>query len=461
MRRLRLGVLGEFGLGNLGRDAALVAFMQWLKRHAAHVEPVALFGRGRANPDLGIGADALATAVNDRLANTGTVQRGQSSATLAGDRAASASGASRGGVRPAIASRLRYAIALLALWPQQLRCARNLAGVVVLGSGPEVSATRFTDTLRLWSWSLACRWAGKPFVLLSISTPPERSGLLARALLRATLRAAVYVSVADAESQPWVRAARRGRPVSIAPNPVFDLVFESRWESSVDPWQGRTQPMKAGAAVHTFGVSPARQESADPAAYDRSIGALARFCAATVRAGHRIVLFATCPASDRRAVLDLLARVPADVLFGVHVEEGTTVGDVARAVRGVRAVVATRVHGVLWGLWAARPVVSAGVDAHGATLVRSFDAPHQGAAAIVQHVAAQDGGALINALSAISGNYEERCERLTALLSRLRAAIDASYREAFARGGWEDAVSAPVAREDVAADGSIAAPGRV
>lgn len=460
MRRLRLGVLGEFGQGNLGRDAALVAFVQWMTLHAAQIEPVALFQRSRAGSDPEISADAIATLINDRLAVAGSRSHKQSSATLAGERDAPADDASLAASRSSFASMLRCTSASLRLWPRQLDCVRQLAGVVVLGSGPQDGPTRFGDALRTWSWSLACRWTGKPFVLLSFSAPLA-AGVLARKLIRATLRTAAYVSVADLESERWVRAARRGQNVSIAPNPLFDLAFDARWESAVDPWQGRTQPMQAGAAVHTYGVSPARQDLVGADAYERYIGALARLCTATVRSGHRIVLFAVCPVSDRRAVLDLLARVPADVLFGVHAEKGTSVGDVARAVRGVRAVVVSRFHGMLWGLWGARPAVTLGTDTHGAALMRTFAMAHDAAAPVLQESAAHDGEAMVRALASITANYDERRERLTASLARLRAAIDTSYREAFTRGGWGGTVSAPVDRDGLARDGSVAAPGRI
>lgn len=452
MQRLRLGVLGEFGQGNLGRDAALVAFVQWIKRQATHVEPVALFARtDQPIADLGLGADATASALNDRWIASPSAQAGL---TVAGDRDA---GQPKGLLRGA-------AIGLVAVaaraWPQQVRCARQLAGVVMLGSGPAEGLVSIAGTLRLWSWSWACRWARKPFVMLSVSLPPTPR-FVERVLVRQTLRAAAYVSAADSDSARLIRAMRGDAPVSHSPNPMFDLTFESRWESAVDPWQGRTQPMQAGTAVHTYAVSPAHADTLEPTAYTRYIGALARFCAATVRAGHRIVLFATNPGSDRRAMLDLLARVPADVLYGVHMEEGTKVGDIARAVRGVRAVVASRLHGALWGLWGAHPVVRLRVPPHDAGVPCALAAMHDGALTFALENSADDNGeAMIAGLAAIARNYQERRERLHELLPRLRAAIDACYREAFACGGWEDAVSTPVHRDSVAAArDSVAAPG--
>lgn len=438
----------------MGRDAALAAFVQWIKRQAAHVEPVALFGPpDRPLADLGLSTDVSANTFGDRWA---APPNAQAAPTVAGDRGA-------GQHKRALPGTFIGLIAAAArAWPQQLRCARQLAGVVMLGSGPadESGAHPIADKLRLWSWALACRWARKPFVMLSVSMP-QALRFTERVLLRQTLRAAAYVSAADSESERLIRAMRGDALVSRSPNPIFDLTFETRWESSVDPWQGRTQPMQAGAAVHIYGVSPARCDTLEPAAYARYIGALARFCAATVRAGHRIVLFATNPTADRRAMLDLLARVPADVLYGVHMEEGTTVGDIARAVRGVRAVVASRLHGAFWGLWGAHPVVCLAPQPDDAGAPRALAAMHDGALTFALESCVDDNGeAMIEALAAIARNDQERRERLHKLLPRLRAAIDACYREAFARGGWEDAVSMPVQRDGVnTAHDSVAAPG--
>ncbi len=459
MQRLRLGVLGEFGMGNLGREAALVAFVQWVRRHAAHVEPVALFARhGYIGPEPGITIDPGATALNDQLARPGSARTARANATLAGDRRASGERAPRDASSGAGSA--RFAVALARVWPRQLRCARQLAGIVALGSGPAEQAIDFAHALRLWSWAQACRFAAKPFVMLSFSAP-RAVGWFARLLLRSTLRRAAYVSVADTASERWISATRRGRPTGHAPNPLFDLTFDPRWESKVDPWQGRTQPMKAGAVVLTYGVSPSRAGSQDKAGYERYIGALARLCATTVRAGHRIVMFATDPVSDRRAVLDLLARVPADVLYGVHVEEGTSVGDIARAARGVRAVIATRAHGALWGLWAGRPVVLGREPSDGAPSFEPLDSAHDGPAAVSLHADTYDAEAMVNALAAVTANYDERCARLAASLTRARAEIDASYHAAFACGGWEGTVSAPVRRDGVSAEDPVAAPGRV
>lgn len=377
-RTCRVGIIGTYGQGNLGDEAVFVSFMQWAAENAPHIVPVALC----PNPAY-IEETYRVSAYPVSPRHAGTVRRaegGERGPAPAGPHrrlgnAPAATGRLIGRLResavdalPGLARILRPPWRLLKgflvaarFLPRQLRIARSLDGVIVLGGGQihDFWDGPFGHPIALFSWALASRMAGKPFGMLSIGAIELMHGM-SRRLIRATIRLSVCATVRDRESAVRVAAFGVGRACAIYPDLAWGLDLTRCGRPAGASAQPRQPPPR------TIGVCPmayrhptlwARRE-ADAEGYARYVGEMAAFCNRLSGQGYDVVLFPTQIRMDMAAVRDVLERVPPELAHRVSVWPVNGVADLVACLASVDVVVSSRFHGVLLSLCAGRPVLS-------------------------------------------------------------------------------------------------------
>lgn len=382
-RACRVGIIGTYGHGNLGDEAVFVSFMQWVAEHAPDIAPVALcVNPGYIEKTYGVSAYPVAPRY------AGPLRRADG-----GGGAGAHAGPQRprtdtpapprrliGRLRqlatdslPVVVRLLRppwrllkgFAIAARFL-PRQLRIARSLDGVIVLGGGQvhDFWDGPFGHPIALFSWALASRLTGKPFGILSIGAIELVHGM-SRRLIRATFRLSDYATVRDRGSAARV-ASLAARACPIYP----DLA----WGLDLGRFAGRAAGTSAplarapaeGDSPRAIGVCPmayrhpalwARRE-ADADGYARYIAAMAAFCTRLLAQGYEVALFPTQIRMDVVAVRDVLQGIAPEFTGRVRICQVGGVAQLVECLASVDVVVSSRFHGVLLSLCAGRPVLS-------------------------------------------------------------------------------------------------------
>lgn len=200
-RPLRIGIFGEFGTGNLGNDASLLAAIDALRTHAADVEVLCI--------------SSAPTEVTRRYGLRAVSVRAEPSKRRA----------ARLGYVTRVVRRLSDVV-------RMYRIARGLDAVVVPGMGVlEAGSSRpgaFPSTLL--TVCVAARAAGARFALVSVGADRTHRRST-RWLLRLTLRLATYRSFRDVHSRRYASELSQRS----AADPIYpDIVL------------GRGQPCVAG-----------------------------------------------------------------------------------------------------------------------------------------------------------------------------------------------------------------------
>ncbi len=322
--QVRVGLLGEFGIGNFGNEASLAAVLELLSTDA-RVAPV---------------------VISDRT-DVVTSDHGVPALPLHHPRAP------RRSVAGVLGKVFDAAHALLTV--------RSLDAVVVPGTGIfEGLAIRPGGIpLTLFWYSLAARVLRRPFLVLSVGVDHAADALTAR-LHRSTLAHASRLTVRDAGSADAVTS------LGVAPRPrvVPDLVLGS----------GSGAPRAGGRPTVAVGVIDYRglgvpDDPADRAQYvDRTVALVARI----LDAGFDVrVVGGALP--DAAAVHEVAAQAAAGLADGrVDAPAISSLDGVRGAMAGCSAVVAVRYHNLIAALQLGLPVVSLGYGSKQAWLLEQF-----------------------------------------------------------------------------------------
>lgn len=450
----RVGIIGTYGQGNLGDEAVFVSFVQWVAENAPHIVPVALcVNPAYIEKTYGVAAYPVALRYAGRVRRAENGGRGSVPAGARPQHTNSPTATRRliGRLRDfAVDSVPGFARVLRPPWrlvkgflvaarflPRQVRVARALDGVIVLGGGQihDFWDGPYGHPMALFSWALASRMAGKPFGLLSIGAIELIHGM-SRRLIRATIRLSAYATVRDRGSAARVASLARSRLCPIYPDLAWGLDltrFAGRPASTSGPPQ-RASPRNGAPQI--IGVCPMAyrhptlwaSREADADGYARYVGAMAEFCNRLLSQGYEVVLFPTQIRMDVAAVRDVLEKIPAELAHRARLWPVGGIAELVECLASVDVVVSSRFHGVLLSLCAGRPVLSLAYQRKCNELLEALGEGRFGLD--IHDFSAQQ---LWERFEELRGEFGAYAARLHAHVTENRRKLDAQYRDYFAR----------------------------
>jgi polysaccharide pyruvyl transferase WcaK-like protein len=337
-RPVRVAAYGYFGMGNIGNEASLAAFLDYVReRH-----PEATLSCYVAGPDQVEREHAVpATRLMSYRADPGR----------SGPLVVAAKAASR-------------------LWdvPRTFRMMRDVDVLVVPGTG--VLETKLVATpwgLPYWLFlaALACRLRGREVVLLNVGAEPSVHPVT-RWLYRWTVRLATRCTYRDEASRDAVRSMGvRRRLGGVYPDLAFRLPA---------PGAGPERPGHVVLGVMAFQGGPG-DPSRGPGMVRSYVTRMTELVTRLVDEG-RTVTIVIGDLADHGLATEIAEAVRAgrpDLASGqVTVSDATTVQGIMREMGAAEVVLASRFHNVICALKMARPTVSLGYAEKNAHVLAEF-----------------------------------------------------------------------------------------
>lgn len=326
MTGLRVGVYGYFGMGNIGNEGTLEAFLAMVRRQAPEAQ-VTCFAADVEEVRREHGVDAVQLMSYRRPAHR----------------------AGRWGT-------LRAGVGRIVDLPRTFRLAGTVDVVVVAGTGVlETSLLVQPWSLPYWlfAMALACRVRGRPMVLLAVGADVPSDGIT-RFFHRWTVRLASSVSYRDEESRQAISEIGAPRAdATVCPDLVFGLDV---------PPPGALRPEHAvvGLMQYDRAQSTYRDD-------------MVRLTTWLVDDGRDVALVVG-DVGDLDLAREIRGRVAAQggrYADQVVVSEARTMQELMAEMTGAGVVVASRFHNVMAGLLASAPTISIGYAEKNARL---FDA---------------------------------------------------------------------------------------
>jgi polysaccharide pyruvyl transferase WcaK-like protein len=322
---MRIGLLGQFGSGNLGNDGSLEAMMRFLRRAHPDVELVCICARPSVVSDnLGIEATGIGACMPG----------GRGFALLNG---------------------------LLLGTPQcfldmveTFRRTRGLDWMIVPGAGT-------TDDHRngpsgwpfvLWRWCAAARLNGARIAFVGIGAEPVK-GTLSRRLMKWAAGMASYRSYRDRMSRDFMA----GIGLDVTRDPVVaDIAF-----GLPGPEPQELAPrfcLTVGIGITSDRGWPRK---GGRGGYEAYIAKLARFALRLLEQGHHLRLLTT-DAGDWSAVEDFFRHLawltPRRFQTCITVEKAASLAELMQQMQETDVVVASRYHNVVCALKLGLPTIS-------------------------------------------------------------------------------------------------------
>lgn len=334
-RPTRIGLLGQFGIGNLGNNASLEAMVEGLRVHAPAAELCVISQDAARTPAVGLPVIPLDTP------NEAGVPRALNRA-LAGV--------------PSRAANFWHAIAVM----------RGLDGLIVPGTGVFDDFGERPSGLPydIWRWCSAASFVGKRVAFVSVGAGPITNPLSLR-LLRSAARKARYRSFRDAPSLDFMRAVGAAGPDDhVTPDLAFFLPRPERTPRS----PGAPQTIAVGVMNYQGWTNNEFD------VYERYIEVLSEYVAWLLQGGSR-VQFVIGKDSDEATVDAVrsaaLARAPDGAGAIAPFVAARTQHEVMAQMAQADICVATRFHNVVAALSVGTPAISIGYAAKNETLLTS------------------------------------------------------------------------------------------
>lgn len=329
----RVGVYGYFGMGNIGNEASLAAFLEALARHRPDAS-VTGFVAGPELVEEEHGIDAV------RL----MWHRGDPAAAR-------------------LPETVRKLVGRAVDAPRTWWMMREVDVLVVPGTGileSQLMARPWGMPYWLLLATLACRVRGRPVALVGVGAEPARHRVT-RVLLAATVRLVTVTSVRDDASRTVVEGWGASGPVRVVPDLAFALPV---------PDGGPARPGHVVVGVMAYAGDPA-----DPARGPGVVGAytvrMTEAVARLVSDGGTVTLvvgdLADLPlAEDIRRSVAHRRPVAAD---RVLVSRAATLADLMVEMAEAEATVVSRFHNLVGSLKVGTPAVSLSYAAKNARLL--------------------------------------------------------------------------------------------
>ncbi|MFI2103206.1 polysaccharide pyruvyl transferase family protein [Isoptericola sp. NPDC019693] len=321
--RVRVGLLGEFGVHNFGNEASLAAVLDVLR------------------PD-----DRLVPVVVADRCEAVTAEHGAAAVPLHHP------GGRRGGAGGLLGK--------LADARHAWRTVGGLDAVVVPGTGifEGLAIAPGGIPLTLFWYALAARLRRRPFLVLSVGVDAAFHPLTAR-LFRWTLAAATVATVRDEGSADAARRLGVRRDLDVVPDLVLGLP---------DPGTPRRERPRVVVGVIDYRGLGTAEGPADRAAYvARTVRVVDRLAGSGADV---VVVGGALP--DAPTVREVAARAASAGPRRVEAVEAESLADVSRATAGSWAVVAARYHHLVTAVRLGVPAVSLGYGAKQGWLLEQF-----------------------------------------------------------------------------------------
>lgn len=335
---LRVATYGYFGMGNVGNEGSLAAFLAYMRD--AHPEAaVSCFA-----------ADAQAVSRDHGVPATRLMA-----------------------YRPAPGSnglRVRVTKAASRLWdvPRTFRMMRDVDVLVVPGTGvleTQLVATPWGLPLWLFLAALSCRLRGRSVVLVSVGAE-EAAHPVTRRLYRWTVRLSHYCSYRDEGSRLAVRAMGvTGELGEVFPDLAFSLAT---------PSGSSERPGHVVIGVMAYSGPPDDPERG-PARVRTYVEHMAQLVTRLVDDGRTVtmVIGDLADLSLAEEIADRVATVrPGTAGTRVAVSKADSLDDIMTEMGEAEVVVASRFHNVICALKMRRPTVSLGYAGKNARLLDEF-----------------------------------------------------------------------------------------
>jgi polysaccharide pyruvyl transferase WcaK-like protein len=302
----------------------------------------------------------------------------------------------------------------------------RLSHVVVAGGGQldDYWGGALGHPYVLWRWARHARSVGSRFLVLSVGTGTLSP--LSRLLVRSALASADYRSFRDEGSRRLVGDRSLDRDPVV---PDLAYGFPVELYAPKEPTRTERPVVAISPMAH---CDPRVGPERDEARYRSYLGRLTVVAARLLETGHDLLLYGTV-GSDNANVEDLREQiaqsVSSELLDRVAVPKVTTLGELFAALAPVRAVLASRLHGVLLAHLYGLPVAALSYERKVGELMKTmgyeeycFDIDTFRPSDAVDRL-----GDLLARRAAVS-------DRISRLVATKRGQVDEQYDRVFGRG---------------------------
>ena len=338
-QRRRIGLLGQFGIGNLGNEGSLSAMLSFLRSVAPDADLVCIC----SDPEFvsrAHGVAAIPMRAPDLAGPVKTIDR-----LLLG-----------------MLSRVSNVT-------HTLRVCAGLDVLLVPGTGvlDDFGARPGGFPYELWRWCRGARLFGAKVGMVSIGAGPIRNGL-SRVLMRGAARSANYRSFRDDGSKAFARSIG----IDVTCDPVFpDLAF-SLPAPDVRRETDGSSPLVALGVMSYFGWKAQPEEGAATyAAYVEKIAQYAHWLVATGRRV-RLVIGSSSDVKTTGDVRTAVARIDENAARGIEICSSADLNEVMMAFSQADIAVVTRFHNLVCALRVGCPAISLGYSEKNDELLRQF-----------------------------------------------------------------------------------------
>ncbi len=327
-RSLRIGLFGQFGIGNLGNEGSLEAILRFLRERVSDAKLVAIC----TDPDFvtrTYGIEAVRLQI----------------------------GGPRSGAGRMLNRLLLNMPARIGNIAHTLKQAGKLDVLLVPGTGvlDDFGESPFGAPYEIWRWCQAARLNGVKIGFVSVGAGPIAHPL-SRLLMKSAARAARYRSYRDVPSKMFVNSIAMRTPQ----DPVFpDLAFGLPTPAPTPHARDRLTVAVGVMAYYGWSGEPGEGQSV----YETYIAKLSDYVVWLLTQGHR-VKFVIGKDKDVDAVADVRSRVVAQAPQLEHLierfEPANNLHDVMRQMEAADIAVVTRFHNLVSALHVGRACISLG-----------------------------------------------------------------------------------------------------
>ena len=385
--RPTVGLLGLFGVGNLGNDGSFEVGLAMVRELTPHAEPVCIC----PSPEY----------IAERYGIETMKMREPRPVSSRLDPA-----------RSGMLGRVLRPVAEVQRWISTYRAARRLAAIIVPGMGilDDFALRPQGVPYILFRWTLCARLARTPFAFVGIGAGPIKNPK-SRRLMGWAARLATHRSYRDVGSQAYM--ADLGAPGHFTP----DIVFADPRLTSIEPAAasspvGERSPL-VGVGVMSYGGWTDRVADGDAAAH-AYLARIVDLVGRLLDEGNEVSLLVGA-ASDRATVSAVVSAVEAtgrELDGRLHTPEITSLGDLCDELRKTDGAIVTRYHNLVCALIAGRACVPIGYETRFDELKVSI-----GLGAFGHHTASFDVGQVLADLGAARVELDEHSDALTARLA--------------------------------------------
>jgi polysaccharide pyruvyl transferase WcaK-like protein len=272
----------------------------------------------------------------------------------------------------------------------------------------------------VFKWCLLARLRGARVVFLSVGAGPIRTRF-GKWLIRRALAMADYRCFRDASSHNLITSLGRLGKSCVAPDMAASLPM---------PCMNELHGRRVVALNPLPFFDPRYWAESSPATFARHVDSLAEFAVWLIQAGYKVLLFPTQLRADPPVIQDVAAlirhRLPNLPAGSLTCPQLTAVEDLLAVIAQSEYVVASRFHGILLSLAAGRPVIALSYDAKTDDLMADL-----GLAEFVTAIDRADLPWLISRFTQLQADAETCRQRLESRISENRAALQQQYDMVF------------------------------